>query len=313
MRILRAADLRRALPMPAAIDAMSAAFVALSRGDVEVPLRTRLDAPGGVTLAMPAYAHGISALKVVSVYGGNEARGLPAIHAVVMVLDGETGRPLALLDGAYLTALRTGAATGLATRLLSRPGSSVLGVVGAGGMAPAQIEAVCAVRPIRDIRIFSPRRADALAKSLRGQYPATVRAAASVAEALDGADVVVTATDSAVPFVTDSHVAPGVHINAIGAFTPHMAEIAPDVVARSKIVVDHRPAAWAEAGDLIQARDAGLIADIYAEIGEIAAGMLPGRTEDDGITLFKSVGVAAQDLYAARAALQSDLGLEIDF
>jgi ornithine cyclodeaminase/alanine dehydrogenase-like protein (mu-crystallin family) len=316
MRLLTANDLRQALPMPAAIDAMAEAFIALSRGEVEMPLRSRLNTPGGVTLAMPAYAGGMSALKIVSVYGGNAARGLPAIHAVVMVLDGETGQPLALLDGSYLTALRTGAASGLATRLLSRPDSSVLGVIGAGGMAPAQIEAVCAVRDIRDIRVYSPRRAISFVEGLRGQYP-QIRAVSSVAEALDGADIAVTSTDSAVPFVTMAHVAPGMHINAIGAYTPSMAEIAPEVVAAAKIVVDQREAAWTEAGDLIQARDAGLIAGVYAEIGEIAAGALPGRADAAEITLFKSVGVGAQDLFAARAALENasrlGLGVEVAF
>jgi ornithine cyclodeaminase/alanine dehydrogenase-like protein (mu-crystallin family) len=316
MRLLTAADLRQALPMPAAIDAMAAAFIALSRGEVEMPLRSRLTTPGGVTLAMPAYADGMSALKIVSVYGGNAARGLPAIHAVVMVLDGETGRPLALLDGSYLTALRTGAASGLATRLLSRPDSSVLGVIGAGGMAPAQIEAVCAVRDIREIRVYSPRRAGAFVDSLRGQYP-QMRAVSSVTEALDGADIAVTSTDSDTPFVQHEHVAPGMHLNAIGAYTPLMAEIGPDVVAAAKVVVDQREAAWAEAGDLIQAKAAGLIADVYAEIGEIASGATPGRVDAAEITLFKSVGVGAQDLFAARAALENasrlNLGVEVAF
>jgi ornithine cyclodeaminase len=316
MRLLTAADLRLALPMPAAIDAMAAAFIALSRGEVEMPLRSRLNTPGGVTLAMPAYAGGMSALKIVSVYGGNAARGLPAIHAVVMVLDGETGQPLALLDGSYLTALRTGAASGLATQLLSRPESSVLAVIGAGGMAPAQIEAVCAVRDIHELRVYSPRRAAAFVESLSVQYP-QIRAVSSVDEALDGADIAVTSTDSDTPFVTREHLAPGMHLNAIGAYTPLMAEIAPEAVAAAKVVVDQREAAWAEAGDLIQAKAAGLIADVYAEIGEIASGAKPGRADDAEITLFKSVGVGAQDLFAARAALETasrlGLGVEVDF
>jgi ornithine cyclodeaminase len=316
MRLLTAADLRQALPMPAAIDAMAAAFIALSRGEVEMPLRSRLTTPGGVTLAMPAYADGMSALKIVSVYGGNVARGLPAIHAVVMVLDGETGQPLALLDGSYLTALRTGAASGLATRLLSRPDSSVLGVIGAGGMAPAQIEAVCTVRDIREIRVYSPRRAGAFVEAMLGPYP-QMRAVSSVDEALDGADIAVTSTDSDTPFVLREHLTPGMHLNAIGAYTPLMAEIAPEVVAAAKVVVDQREAAWAEAGDLIQAKAAGLIDDVYAEIGEIASGAKPGRADAAEITLFKSVGVGAQDLFAARAALESasrlGLGVEVAF
>lgn len=315
MRILTAADLRLALPMPAAIDAMHEAFVALSQGEVNMPLRSRLATPDGVVLAMPAYADGVSALKVVSVYGNNAARGLPAIHATVMVLDGATGQTLALLDGSYLTALRTGAASGLATRLLARPDARTLAVIGAGGMATAQIEAVCAVRDITDIRLYSPRRAAALAESLRGQFP--IRAVASAAEALAGADIIVTSTDATSPVVLAGQVAAGVHINAIGAYTPQMVEIAPDIVAQARLFVDQREAAWAEAGDLIQARDAGLISDVHGELGELAAGRVAGRTSESEMTLFKSVGVGAQDLYAARAALASaerlGLGVEIAF
>lgn len=303
MRVLSANDLRRALPMSAAIDAMREAFIALSRDEVEMPLRSRLNTPEGIVLAMPAYADGISSLKVVSVYSGNNARGMPAIQAVVLVLDGTTGEALALLDGSYLTALRTGAATGLATALLSRPESSVLGVIGAGGMAPAQIEAVCAVRTIREIRVYSPRRAPDMAAALADRFP--IRAVSSVSEALSGADIIVTSTDSLTPLVFAEHLTPGAHINAIGAYTPQMIEIAPEVVARAKIVVDQREATWAEAGDLIQARAADLIFNAICELGEVAAGMAAGRTSDSEITLFKSVGVAAQDLYAARAAIIS--------
>lgn len=314
MRVLSANDLREALPMREAIEAMREAFIALSRREVEMPLRSRLNTPDGVVLAMPAFAGGTSALKIVSVYGGNIIRGLPAIHAVVLVLDGETGQPRALLDGSFLTALRTGAASGLATELMSREDSSVLGVIGAGGMAPAQIEAVCAVRQIREIRIYSPRRAPDLAASLRDRFP--IRAVSSAAEALRGADIIVTSTVSTRPVVHSEHVAPGTHINAIGAFTPQMVEIAPEVVGRAKIVVDQREAAWAEAGDLIQARAAGFIASSITELGEIAAVGPLDRANAAEITMFKSVGVAAQDLYAARAAIENaarlNLGIEVD-
>ena len=183
-------------------------------------------------------------------------------------------------------------------------------------MAPAQIEAVCAVRDIRQIRVYSPRRAASFVEGMIGQYP-QIRAVSSVDEALDGADIVVTSTDSDTPFVLREHLTPGMHLNAIGAYTPLMAEIAPEVVAAAKVVVDQREAAWAEAGDLIQAKAAGLITDVYAEIGEIASGATPGRADAAEITLFKSVGVGAQDLFAARAALENasrlGLGVEVAF
>lgn len=304
MRILTADDLRAALPMSAAIDAMAAAFSALSAGDVEQPLRTKLTTPRGVTLAMPAYADGTSALKIVSVYGGNPARGLPAINALVVVLDGETGRPQALIDGAALTALRTGAASGLATKLLARPVSEVLGVIGAGGMAPAQIEAVCAVRPIHLIRIYSPNRAAELVERLHGNNGIEVVQAGSAHDAAFDSDIIITCTNSHTPVLTRADVAEGAHISAVGSYTPAMAELAPSLVRDSRVFIDQHEAAWAEAGELIQARDAGLLdpANVH-EIGALVRGETPGRTRPEEITVFKSVGVAAQDLYAASAAL----------
>lgn len=318
MRILTADDLRAALPMPAAIDAMAAAFAAVSAGEVEQPLRTKLTTPHGITLAMPAYANGTSALKVVSVYSGNIARGLPAINALMVVLDGETGRPKALIDGTALTALRTGAASGLAAKLLARPVSEVLGVIGAGGMAPAQIEAVCAVRPIHLIRIYSPNRAAELVERLHGKDGIEVVQAGSAHDAAFDSDIIITCTNSRTPVLARADVCEGVHINAIGSYTPAMAELAPQLIHDARVFIDQHEAAWAEAGELIQARDAGLIdpANVH-EIGALVRGEILGRTRPEEITVFKSVGVAAQDLYAASAALiaaeERDIGTLVDF
>ncbi len=321
MRVLSADDVRAALPMIDAIDAMREAFVALSSGRSTVPIRTVMLTPDGVTLVMPALLHGapISTVKVVSVNPTNPRRGLPAVVATVLVLDAQTGQPLAMLDGTSLTAIRTGAASGLATDLLARKDASVLGVIGAGAQARTQIEAVCAVRTIRQIRVYSPHHAAQLADDLRPVYDAEIVVAPNAHAALMGTDIIVTATNSKTPVVSLADVAPGTHINGVGSFTPHMQEIAADVVTKAKIVVDHRPSAWEEAGDLIVPRDQGLITedDVHAELGEIAAGTRPGRERDDEITFFKSVGNAVQDAAAAwrvlDAAQKRNLGVIVPF
>ena len=231
---------------------------------------------------------------------------IAGVAAAVLVLDAQTGIPLALLDGTSLTRLRTGAASGLETQLLAHEDASVLAVIGTGRQARTQVEAILAVRPIHEIRLYSRSSAAPFAQEVEAKTDITVIVAQTAHEALSGADVVVTATNSSVPIIYAADLAPGAHINGIGSFTPVMREVASDVVVRSKIVVDHRESAWAEAGDLIIPRDEGLITedDVYAEIGEIATGKLPGRTSADEITFFKSVGNAVQDAAVAGRILQ---------
>lgn len=309
MRILTAADVRAALPMTDAIRAVRDGFIALSTGKATVPVRSVMQKPTGTTLYMPAYIGGspVDVVKVVSVYPGNTAKNLPVVIGTVLVLDAETGVPLALMDGTSLTAIRTGAASGVATDLLARRDASVLGVIGAGAQARTQIEAVCAVRPIREIRIFSKMKAPGLVDELRGRYDATARLATSVNDALRGADIIVAATNSKTPVVLANDVSAGAHINGVGSYHHTMQEVAADVVAQAKLVVDHRASAWAEAGDLIIPRDQGLLTEdhVYAELGEIAAGLKPGRQSDDEITFFKSVGNAVQDAACAWRILQT--------
>jgi ornithine cyclodeaminase/alanine dehydrogenase-like protein (mu-crystallin family) len=233
MRILSAADVKAAITMQQAIDVVREAFIALSTGHAQVPLRSRLQTPDGVTYYMPAYLDrgSFSAVKVVSVYANNARFGLPTVLANVLVLDAETGQLRAIMDATYLTALRTGAASGLATELLAVPGASVLGVIGAGGQAHTQVEGICAVRPIREIRIYSRSGADPLVKTLSAQYPGiTISAAQSAAQALHGAQILVAATTSSSPVIHLQDVAPGAHINGIGSYTPAMQEVAADVV-----------------------------------------------------------------------------------
>jgi ornithine cyclodeaminase len=308
LRILSESDVRSAITMRQAIEAMREAFGQLAAGEATVPLRTSLETEKGVTLFMPAYLKGSGDLgaKIVSVYAGNPALGLPTINAVVIALDGGTGQPLALMDGTYLTALRTGAASGLATELLARPNASIVAVFGAGAQARTQLEAVRTVRPIREVRIVSRTRSSAerFAAEIEG---VAVRVMDDRSAAVQGAHIVIAATTSSTPVFDGRDVAPGTHVNGIGSYTPEMQEVDATLVQRAKVVVDSREAALAEAGDLIIPLRQGLItADhIHAELGEIVNGDKAGRTSDDEITFFKSVGNAAQDVVTARWVLQA--------
>lgn len=323
MRILSAADVRAALPMSAAIAAMRVGFSALSDGKATVPLRTALATPGGVTLLMPAHLHDsvTSVVKIVSVYSHNTARQLPIIHASVIVLNAETGQVRALMDGTALTAIRTGAGAGLATQLLAREDAAIVGCIGAGTQAKTQIEAVIAARPIREVRVFCRTETKRLAFcTALAQEFSEVRfiPAETCAAALQDADILIAATTSAEPVITVADVKPGVHINGIGSYLPTMQEVAAEVVTQAKVVVDSREAAQAEAGDLIIPQQAGVwrFDQIYAELGEIAAGSKPGRTTSDEITFFKSVGNAVQDAAAAHVlqiAEAQHLGTVIEF
>lgn len=325
MRVLSGDDVRKAVPMAAAIDAVEGAFVRLSSGQAEVPLRTHITTPEreATSFFMPARlagpGPGALGLKVVSVFPHNLGRGEPSIYALVAVLDPATGRALAVLDGTYLTALRTGAASGVATRHMARPDARVLALFGAGAQALPQALAVCAVRPIERIWLVNRNRdrAQLLAARMRHEgMTLDLRIAPSVEQALAEADVICTATSSPTPLFPDGALRAGAHINAVGAYKPTMAEVPGATVARARVVVDQRAAAWAEAGELVQARDAGLIGedDLAGELGEVAAGTLAGRTDEAQITMFKSVGNAAQDVAVAALALEraTALGLGVD-
>ena len=327
LRILADADVRRAVTMAEAIQAVREAYIQLSAGQAVVPLRTPVEVEkrDAVTLFMPAYLAASDAMgaKIVSVFPGNPTLGLPLIHAVVVVVDAETGRPAAVMDGTYLTAMRTGAASGVATDLLARPKARVAAIFGAGAQARTQLEAVCTVRTLERVWVYdlAPEAAQAYVQEMaqRGQpIPADITVADTPAQAVCEADVICTATTSSRPVFDDADLKPGVHINGIGAYTPEMQEIPAETVARARVVVDSRSASLAEAGDLIVPLQAGLIteANIHGEIGEVAAGAIPGRQSDEEITFFKSVGVAVQDVAVAdlilRRAAEHGLGVEVE-
>ncbi len=326
MRILSRSDVQRAISMKDAIAIVRDAFAQLSTNQATVPLRVPIPIQkhDGVTLFMPAHLHSSDALavKIVSVHNQNPSRGLPLIHALVVVIDAPTGKALAAMDGGYLTALRTGAVSGVATDLLARRDARVAAIFGAGVQGRTQLLAVSTVRHIERAYVFDamPGKADEFVRDMAGKpgIPADLRAASSPAEAVREADVICTATTSMQPVFSGSDLKKGVHINGIGAYTPQMQEIDTDALKRaSKIVIDSHAGAMAEAGDLIIALEKGAIKpeNIYAEIGEIAAGKLPGRQKDDEIIVFKSVGNAVQDASVARAiydaAERDNLGVEV--
>jgi ornithine cyclodeaminase len=315
LRILSGADVVRALPMADAIAAMKDAFRQLSTGKAAMPLRPRIEVPAheGTSLFMPALLaeSGDLGIKVVSIFNNNPAKGLPLIYAAVLVLDSETGRPAALLEGGSVTAIRTGAGSGAATDVLARPDAQVAAILGSGVQARTQLEAVCTVRPIREVRVYSPNaeRAAAFARAMAGQgpIPVQVRAVASPAEAVTGADVICAATTSATPVFDGRDLKPGAHVNGVGSYTPTMQEVDVETVRRSLVVIDSRTSARAEAGDLIIPLQSGEITEdhIHAELGEILAGTKAGRAGPGQITYFKSCGVAVQDAAAARRALDN--------
>jgi ornithine cyclodeaminase/alanine dehydrogenase-like protein (mu-crystallin family) len=306
LRVITTEEIKKALTMAEAIKAVREAFIQLSTGLAKVPARTAIEVPGSRTtaLVMPAYLPGTKRIgvKLISLCENNPAKGLPLAQAVTVVMDAETGVPLAVLDAGHLTAVRTGAASGVATDLLARKDARVAAVFGAGVQGRTQLEAVAAVRPLRKALVFDvdPRAAAAFAAEMGSRLGLDVEPAGSSHD-LGQADIVCTATTSAVPVFSDGDLKPGVHINAVGSYKPHVREVPAETVRRARVFVDDRRAALEEAGDLIIPLRQGLIdeAHILAELGAVLAGLEPGRISNGDVTLFKSVGSAVQDLAVA--------------
>ena len=310
---ISAEDVRRALPMADAIAAMRDAFGQLSDGQVTLPPRQHMEAPDadGTALVMTCYsaARKLYTLKFLTVFPQNRKKGLPLIQALVILADGSTGEHLAVMDGASLTAIRTGAASGLATDLLARPDAATAAVFGAGVQARTQLHAVCCVRGIGRARVYDadPAAAERCAGEMTQQLGVPVERADSPAKALEDADVVCTATTSPTPVFGDGDLKRGAHINAAGVYKPHMAEIPVATVCRARVVVDHRGSALEEAGDLLGPLRQGLIQQSHfaTELGEVVLGRAVGRRSAEELTLFKSVGLAVQDLCAGARVLEN--------
>jgi alanine dehydrogenase len=284
--ILDEEAVRRHLHMEDLIPAMARALADLSAGRVVQPVRTMLSVAEhqGFFAVMPAYAGALGA-KLVTFYPANQ--GIPTHHALILLFRPETGEPLAVLDGRLITEMRTAAASAVATRLLARPEASVLAILGSGVQARSHLEALSLVREFREVRVWSPRNASVFAERFG------VRAAVSAEEAVRGADVVVVATAARTPVLFGEWLSPGTHVNAVGAVRPDWRELDDATLRRATLYVDSREAAAQEAGDVIAAPS------VFAEIGEVVAGTQPGRQSAEEVTLFKSVGVAVEDVAAA--------------
>lgn len=318
MLILTEDDVRALLTMPEAIEASRQAYVALAEGRVHVPLRHHVPAAqGGVGLVMPGYvpdAQGYG-VKFVSVMPGNRERDLPVTLGTMMIFDPVTGEPLALLAATYLTAFRTGAGTGVATDLLARDDAGVLAIVGTGGQADAQLEAVLAVRSVHTVRVYNRTRekAEAFCRRHEGArnrdgQPVALEVVDTAQAAVESADIIVAATNSATPVVRGQWLKPGAHVNAVGAHDPSMQEMDEETVRRARVIaVDSRAGALVP-GDLSVPLKQGIIQEAdLVEVGLIAQGRSPGRQSPDDITVFKSVGHASQDLVTARVVYEKAL------
>ncbi len=308
MRIVDAAAIDRVLDRNGLVEALRAAF----RDEVTVPVRhhhaiPRPDADAAMLLLMPAWqsragegGFGHLGVKLVSVFPGNAGKGVATVQGSYLRMSGETGAPVALLDGPRLTLWRTAAASALAADHLARPDARRLLMIGAGALAAHLIAAHAAIRPIEEVAVWNrtPERAAELAARL-DRPGLSVRAVDDLAAALGAADIVSSATLSAVPLVAGAHLPPGVHVDLVGGFTPAMREADDAAVRRARVYVDTRAGAAAEAGDIVQPLASGALAAIEGDLFELCRGTAKGRTSAEEITLFKSVGTAIEDLAAA--------------
>lgn len=327
MLILQPQEVRQLLSMEEAIEAVNHSLIEYSNKRTISPIRVSVpvEQGNGTALFMPALVPAMESLgmKYVSVFPDNKAKGKPTITGLMILSDVQTGEPLMLLDASYLTILRTGAASGLATKHLARGDASILGIIGTGAQSQGLISAMLAVRSIKEIRLFNRSQQKAvqcqteLQKSQQGR-DLVVKVVSEANQAVIGADIVITATNAMEPVFSAEALSAGVHINAVGSFRPTMQEVPTEAIMKvHKVVVEAKEAALEETGDLLLPIQAGVFSDqqIYAELGEIAGGQKPGREQADEITLFKSVGLAAMDVVVAHAmykkAKQMGLGQEI--
>lgn len=320
---LSSKNIRQAANMKSMIAAMEDAFVSLSTGSAIIPQRvhTNIVEKNATALFMPAYDDKIGQIgfKLVSVNNNNPLNGLPLIHAMVMLIDANNGLPLALMNGADITALRTGAASGLATKLLSNIDSKVVAIFGAGAQGKTQLEAVCAVREIEHAYVFDPSVDYANKFISEMETKLSIKITHETNQSvLTNADIICAATTSMTPVFNNENLKKGVHINGVGSYKPDMQEIPVSTLKNARVFVDKKEACLKEAGDLIIPISKGEYSadSIGGELGEIITGKVEGRIDIEQITVFKSVGSAIQDLYATSVlyshAIKQEIGVKLE-
>jgi len=320
MLILGHEDVLAALSPEACADAMAEVLAAHARGEARMPLRSMVPFEGaaGFMATMPAWRGGddpVFSLKSLVIVAGNPARGLDTHQGTVTLFDGSTGEPRAILDASAVTEVRTAAVSAVATRVLAREDARVLAILGAGVQGRSHLRALVPVREFEEARVYAPSREHAQAVA---DGRATV--ASSAEEAVRGADVVVTATSSSQPVISRAWLAPGAHVNAVGASVPSARELDLETVVDGALFCDSRESLRNEAGEFRLALEQGAISGedhVRAELGEVLAGMAPGRTGPDELTVFRSLGLAVEDLAAAVRAVararELGIGTEVDW
>ncbi|HLX29041.1 MAG TPA: ornithine cyclodeaminase [Casimicrobiaceae bacterium] len=300
MIILSASDVGRLLPMREAIDVATHALAAIAHGEGTYPPRMHLALARGDALVMPGYDSRVClGVKIATIHPGNLAQGKPGTRATYVLIDADDGEPRLVCDGSALTALRTGAASAVATRRLARTNADTLAIFGAGSQANAQVEAMFAVRPIDAVRVVTRHvdHAERFVASLRDRHPQARIERCDRIAALAGAHIVVTATNSREPVFDATRVEAGTHVNAIGSFRPDMCEVDPALFLRARVFVEQRRSALAESGEIVEAiARKYVVADDMTEIGGVGE---HARTSAEEITVFKTVGHAALDLFTA--------------
>lgn len=324
MKIITAEDIRRNIRMSDMIPEMKRAYLLLREGRSITPLRTVTDPEGDrpQILYKPSYdcTNGQIAVKLLSQLKRSKGSGIPTIQGLVVLFDGEQNSILSVMDGRLLTAMRTGAASGLATEILSRKDSRVLAVFGAGAQAYTQIQAIMEVRPIERVVVFDlfPEAVDRLVEYFTPVYSGTVFAKGNLETDLGEADIICTVTNSKTPLFATESLKQGVHINAIGSFCKDMVELPEDVYTGALLYVDQESSCFVESGDLIGPSAKGIIneTNYRGEIVGLITGAVQGRDSADRRTIFKSVGVATQDLVTAQLiynkALKHGFGIDVD-
>ena len=323
MLFLTEADVRAVVPLHDLIDSMEAALAAYSTGQVQQPLRTIMEVGASRSFlgVMPAFipASGALGTKLVTVFGGNAARGLPTHLATIVLFDAETGALRALMDGRYITEARTAAVSAVSVKLLAREEASTLAIIGTGVQAQSHLEAISLVRRLKEVRVWSPtaEHRQRFAADARALTPAAVTPAQDARAAVAGADLIMLVSSAREPVVHSEWVEDGAHICAVGACRPDQREMSTDLVKRARLFVDSRTGALAEAGDVVIPMKEGAFGEghIAGELGELAAGRIRGRSQPSEVTVFKSLGMAVEDVAAAylayARAAERGLGREI--